>query len=124
MKLEPIISKNTPIARYYSPAMRVNGFVFVSGQTARNPETGQVVDDFPGQVRQALENMKQILVAAGSGLDKVVAVDIFFTDMSLFEIFNQVYETFFPVHKPARTTVGVSSLGKGFMIEVKCIAVA
>jgi len=124
MKLEPIITKNAPSAKYYSHAMRVNGFVFTSGQTAGNPETGQLVgEDFPGQVRQALENMKQILIAAGSGLEKVVAVDVFLADLSLFDVFNQVYGTFFPVHKPTRTTVG-AALGKGVLIEVKCVAAA
>lgn len=109
----------------YSQAVCANGFVFVSGQVPLVPETGEIVSgDFSDQARQSLENLKQILIASGTGLDKVVAVDVFITDITQFAAFNKVYEEFFSVHKPARAVVEVKGLPKGVMVEVKCVAAA
>jgi len=107
----------------YSQAVCANGFVFVSGQVPLVPESGEIVSgDFVAQARQSLENLKQILIASGSGLDKVVAVDVFITDIAQFAAFNKVYEEFFSAHKPARAVVEVKGLPRGAMIEVKCVA--
>lgn len=109
----------------YSQAVRANGFVFVSGQVPIVPETGEVVSGgFAAQARQSLENVKQILIASGSGLEKVVAVDVFLTDMSQFSTFNEIYAGYFSGVLPARAVVEVNALPKGVMVEVKCIAVA
>lgn len=109
----------------YSQAVRANGFVFVSGQIPIVPESGEIVSGgFSDQARQSLENLKQILIASGTGLDKVVAVDVFITDMAQFAAFNKVYEEFFAAHKPARAVVEVKGLPKGVMVEVKCVAAA
>jgi len=108
----------------YSQAIRANGFVFVSGQIPIDPKTGDLVPGgFPEQARQSMENLRQILLAAGSGLEKVVAVDVFITDMSQFTVFNGIYAGYFPDHKPARAVVEVKGLPKGVMVEVKCTAV-
>jgi 2-iminobutanoate/2-iminopropanoate deaminase len=79
---------------------------------------------FADQARQSLENLKQILIASGSGIEKVVAVDVFLTDIAQFSAFNEVYGTYFSDNKPARVVVEVKGLPKGVMVEVKCIAIA
>jgi 2-iminobutanoate/2-iminopropanoate deaminase len=125
MSLEAIQTDKAPAAiGPYSQAVRANGFVFVSGQIPIVPETGEIVGGgFSEQARQSLENLRQILVASGSDLDKVVAVDVFITDITQFAAFNKVYEEFFSTHKPARAVVEVNGLPKGVMVEVKCTAV-
>jgi 2-iminobutanoate/2-iminopropanoate deaminase len=124
LKIETIHTTKAPAAiGPYSQAVRANGFLFVSGQIPLDPETGQPVgEDFALQARQSLENVKQILLAAGSGLENVVAVDVFITDMSRFGEFNKVYETYFSSNKPARAVVEVGTLPRGVMVEVKCVA--
>jgi len=107
----------------YSQAICANGFVFVSGQIPLDPESGEIVSGgFVDQARQSLENVKQILIASGSGMDKVVAVDVFITDIAQFAAFNKVYEQYFSIHKPARAVVEVKGLPRGALVEVKCVA--
>ena len=124
MSVETVSTTKAPAAiGPYSQAVCANGFVFVSGQVPLVPESGEIVSgDFVAQARQSLENLKQILIASGSGLDKVVAVDVFITDIAQFAAFNKVYEEFFSAHKPARAVVEVKGLPRGAMIEVKCVA--
>ena len=124
--LEAIHTEKAPAAiGPYSQAIRAKGFLFVSGQIPLDPNTGEMVGgDFAAQAARSLDNMKQILTAAGCGLEKVVAVDVFMTDISRFSAFNEVYETFFAGHKPARAVVEVKALPRGAMIEVKCVAAA
>ena len=104
----------------YSHAVVADGFVFISGQGPVNPETGTMPDAFADQVRQTLRNVRTILEASGSGLDDVVKVNAFVTDLTRFREFNEVYGEFFPHDPPARTTVGASLLG--ILVEVDCIA--
>lgn len=124
MELRAIQTEKAPAAiGPYSQAICANGFIFVSGQIPLDPKTGEIAaGGFVEQARQSLENLKQILLAAGSGLEKVAAVDVFITDMSQFAAFNQVYEGYFSAHRPARAVVEVKGLPKGVMVEVKCIA--
>jgi 2-iminobutanoate/2-iminopropanoate deaminase len=126
MSVEVIQTANAPAAiGPYSQAIRANGFIFVSGQIPIVPESGEIAGaGFPDQARQSLENLNQILIASGSGLDKVVAVDVFITDISQFAAFNEIYEKYFSVHKPARAVIEVKGLPKGVKVEVKCVAVA
>ncbi|MDR3554517.1 MAG: RidA family protein [Syntrophobacteraceae bacterium] len=126
MSVETIRTDKAPAAiGPYSQAVRANGFVFVSGQIPIDPRSGEIVSGgFVDQARQSLENLKQILIASGVGLEKVVAVDVFVTDISQFAAFNQVYEEFFSAHKPARAVVEVKGLPKGVMVEIKCVAVS
>ena len=126
MSLEAIQTVKAPAAiGPYSQAIRANGFVFVSGQIPIDPETGEIASGgFSDQARRSLENLKQVLIASGAGLDKVVAVDVFITDIAQFVAFNKVYEEYFSAHKPARAVVEVKGLPRGVMVEVKCIAVA
>ncbi len=124
MSLERVVTDKAPAAiGPYSQALRANGFVFVSGQIPLDPVSGQVVEGgFRAQARQALENVRQVLMASGAGLEGVVAVDVFVTDMGQFGAFNEVYEEFFSAHRPARAVVEVNGLPRGAMVEVKCVA--
>lgn len=105
----------------YSHAVVANGFVYVSGQGPVDPETGSAPDGFEDQVRQTFENLRTILEAAGSGLDGVVKVNAYLTDLTRFGRFNEVYREFFAQDLPARTTVGADLLG--ILVEVDCVAV-
>ncbi len=108
----------------YSQGIAAGAMVFVSGQLGMRPETGELAgDSVDTQARQALDNLSQVLSAAGVGLDQVVAVDVFLTDMDDFMTFNGVYESFFTDHKPARAVVAVRALPKGGCVEIKCVAV-
>ena len=104
----------------YSHAVVANGFVYVSGQGPVEPETGEMPDGFTDQVRQTLKNLRTILEAAGSGLDDVVKVNAYLTDLTRFAEFNEVYREFFGNDPPAGTTVATALLG--ILVEVDCVA--
>ncbi len=106
----------------YSQAVKAAGFVFVSGQIPLRPNGELVEGDFADQVRQVLTNVRAVLEAAGSGLDRVVQVTAYLTDMANFPIFNEVYAEFFDAPYPARAVVGVASLPKGVSVEVAVTA--
>ena len=107
----------------YSQGITVAPLLFVSGQLGILPETGELVSsDFASQARQALENLLQIVLAAGYNLNHVVAVDVFVTDLNNFATFNAIYAEYFSEHRPARAVVEVSRLPKDACVEIKCIA--
>lgn len=106
----------------YSQAVDTGTLVFVSGQLGLAPGTGEMAPGFAAQARQALENLRAILGAAGLGLTSVAAVEVFLTDMGAFPEFNAIYAEFFSGHKPARAVIEVSALPKGGLVEVKCTA--
>jgi 2-iminobutanoate/2-iminopropanoate deaminase len=124
MPLQTVHTDNAPAAiGPYSQAVIAGDFVFVSGQLGLNPATGDLVgQSLESQARQALENIKQVLAAAGSSLGQVVAVEVFLTDMRQFIAFNAIYSEYFSAHKPARAAVEVSALPKGGCVEIKCTA--
>jgi len=108
----------------YSQGVAAGSMVFVSGQLGLIPATGELAGgSVEAQARQALDNLKQVLAAAGVTLDQVVAVDVFLTDMDDFTVFNGIYEAYFTGHKPARAVVAVRALPKGGCVEIKCVAV-
>lgn len=114
--------KPTP-PRPYSSGIQFGQLLFVSGQVAHDPETGQLVEGpFPDHVRRCLENVKMVLEAAGSSLDRVLKVTVFLTDIANFQTMNEVYRTFFPTDPPARTTLAVKDLPGNSPIEIECIA--
>jgi len=122
MNRETITAENAPEpAGPYSHAVVAGGFVYVSGQGPVKPETGEMPDAFEEQVRQTLSNLKTILEAAGSGLDNVVKVNAYITDLTRFSEFNEVYKEFFQDAPPARTTVATALLG--MLVEVDCVAI-
>ncbi|MFQ5930137.1 MAG: RidA family protein [Acidobacteriota bacterium] len=108
----------------YSPGIRGNGLIFVSGQIPVNPETGKIVrDSIQAQVRQTLENLKIILEAAGSSMDKALKCTVYLRDLQDFEAMNQIYATYFPTEAPpARTTIQAANLPKGVDVEIDIIA--
>ncbi|MEW6672067.1 MAG: RidA family protein [Thermodesulfobacteriota bacterium] len=107
----------------YSQAVRAGAFVFVSGQLALSPETGKLVDhDIQAETRQAVANLKNILVAAGSSLDQVVKTTLFIRKMDDFPKINEAYAEFFPKDAPARSCVEVSCLPRNANIEIEAIA--
>ena len=107
----------------YSQGITAAPFLFVSGQLGIQPKTGELVSsDFKIQAKQALENLLQIVLAAGYNLNQIVAVDVFVTDLNNFANFNEIYAEYFSEHRPARAVVEVSRLPKDACIEIKCIA--
>jgi len=108
----------------YSQATKANGMLFVSGQLGIIPSEGKFADGFKAQTRQALDNMQAILEEAGSSLNKVLAVDVFVTDMGKFADLNGIYSEYFTDHKPARAAIEVAGLPLGGLVEFKCVALA
>lgn len=108
----------------FSQAIKANGFVFVAGITARDPKTGQVIEDnITRQTELVMENIKVILEAAGSALDHTVKTTVYLKDMNDFDAMGKVYSRYFPSHPPARATVEVARLHGG-RIEIELIALA
>lgn len=108
----------------YSQAMRAGGFLFLSGQIALDPRSGQLVGgDIKQQTRRVLENVKALLQAAGSSLNRVVKCTVFLVDMNDFGAMNEEYGSFFQEEPPARTTVAASRLPRGALVEIDVIAV-
>jgi 2-iminobutanoate/2-iminopropanoate deaminase len=112
-----------PPAGPYSPAQVFEGLVFVSGQGATDPATGELAgDDIEAQTEQVLKNVAAILEAAGSSLQHVLRCGVFLTDISEFPRMNTVYARMFGDHRPARTTVQVSELPqKGLKVEIDAV---
>ncbi|WP_432736545.1 RidA family protein [Maridesulfovibrio sp. FT414] len=124
MIVTTVNTENAPAAiGPYSQATISNGHAYVSGQLGLDPKTGNFVEGgVEAQTRQALENLKAIVMACGSSMTKVVCVDVFLTDMNDFATVNGVYAEYFSAHKPARAAIEVSALPKGGLVEIKCIA--
>jgi len=124
--LEVIQSPNSaaPIGPY-SQAIRANGMIYVAGEKGIDAKTGQVVPGgIEAETRQTLENIKGILEAGGSALDKVVATFVFMTDLKDFAAMNAVYAQYFITNPPGRTTVEVKALPAGAHIEITAFALA
>jgi len=114
--------KAPPAIGPYSQAVRVDPFVFCSGQIALDNTGKAVSGDIAAQTRQVLGNISAVLTAAGLSMQDVVKTTVYLTDLSLFGEMNAVYAEFFPKSPPARSTVEVSSLPKGALIEIEAIA--
>ncbi len=109
----------------YSQAVRANGFLYVSGQVALDPKTGELTGtDIQQQTQRTLENLKGILEAAGSNLHHVVKATVFLKDMNDFAAMNEVYAKFFTLAPPARSTVQVARLPKDALVEIELVAAA
>ncbi|MBM4054871.1 MAG: RidA family protein [Planctomycetes bacterium] len=121
-----ISTKKAPAAiGPYSQAIKAGSFVFVSGQIPIIPETGEILQgDVRVQTRQVLENVKNILAASGTSLDRVVKTTIFMKDLNDYAAINDVYKEFFQNEPPARAAVQVSRLPKDVAIEIEVVAIA
>jgi 2-iminobutanoate/2-iminopropanoate deaminase len=109
----------------YSQAIRANGFVFVSGQLALEPEHAEIVGDSIGeQTEKVFDNLQAILEAAGSGLDRIVKTTVFLTDLGEFAGMNEVYARRVGEPFPARATIEISKLPSGAKVEIEAIALA
>ena len=106
----------------YSQAVRMGPFVYTSGQLGLDPQTNELVEGVEAQTRQALQNLAQVLEAAGTSLGKAIKTTVFLKDMGEFARMNAVYAEFFPQDPPARSTVEVAALPKGGRVEIECIA--
>ena len=107
----------------YSQAIASGDLVWVSGQIGMAPDSGRLVEGgVEAETRQALRNLAAVLAAAGSGLDRVVRVTVYLTDMTDFEAVNRIYAESFPDRPPARVCVEVSRLPKEARVEVDAIA--
>ena len=110
-------------ASLFSPATQLGNLLFLSGSGAQDPKTHQVVEGPIGnQVKQCLENLKTVLEAAGSSMDKVLKCTVFLTDITSFQAMNEVYHSYFPANPPARTTIAAKDLPGGSPAEIECIA--
>lgn len=118
-----IRTDNAPAAAGpYSQAIVANGFVFCAGQVAYLPGTRTLAEGgIQGQTRQALANIKAVLEAAGSSMEKVVKTTVFLSDINNFAAMNEVYAAFFGDQPPARSTVQVV-LPLGALIEIEAVA--
>ena len=105
----------------FSAAVQSGNLLFVSGQVGmRDGKLGQGIEE---QTRMALENIRDILVRAGSSLERVVKVTVFLTDISLWPAMNDVYREYFPKDPPARSALGATGLAlPGLLVEMECIA--
>ena len=119
-----VTAPNAPAAiGPYSHAVTTDGLVFTSGQLGIDPATGKLPEGVEAQVRQALENLKAVLTAAGASLETVVKTTVFVKNMSDFKAVNAIYAEYFPQDCPARSCVEVAALPAGGLVEVEAIAV-
>ena len=121
--MEKLFTKNAPEAiGPYSQAVKANGLIFTSGQIAINPASGEVETyTIEAQTEQVCKNLKNVLEAAGSSLEKAIKTVCFLADMNDFGAFNEVYGKYF-TDKPARSCVAVKTLPKNVLVEIEVIA--
>jgi 2-iminobutanoate/2-iminopropanoate deaminase len=105
---------------HYSSAMVAGDFVFLSGQTPRDADRKLIGESIEEQTRATLANVERVLAAAGAGLEDVVKVTVYLTDLTLFSRFNAIYASWFGQHKPARSTVEAGL--QGVLVEIDVVA--
>jgi 2-iminobutanoate/2-iminopropanoate deaminase len=107
----------------YNQSVKANGFLFISGQIAIVPATGELaMESIQSETHQVMNNLKAILTEAGTDFLAVVKTTIFLSDMSLFAAVNEIYGSYFSGDHPARETVAVKGLPKGVNVEISMIA--
>jgi 2-iminobutanoate/2-iminopropanoate deaminase len=120
----PVESSEAPKAiGPYSQGIKAGGFVFVSGQVALDPKTGEMVgSDVAAQTDRVLHNVRAVVEAAGSDLDRAVKTTVYLRSMKDFAAMNEVYKKYFKSEPPARATVAVAGLPKDALVEIDVIA--
>jgi 2-iminobutanoate/2-iminopropanoate deaminase len=124
MDIKRIETPNAPKpAGHYSQGVVHNGLVFVSGQLSMDPKTGEKrVGSIEEQTEQALNNVHEILKAAGSDWGQVLKMTVYVSDISLWEAVNKVYKRILGDHRPARAVIPTGPLHYGFLIEIEAVA--
>lgn len=124
MKREVVSTERAPKAiGPYVQAIKANGFLFTSGQVALDPQTGKLISgDISAQTHQVFENLKAVLKAAGTSLERAVKINVYLTDMADFPKMNEVFAEYVGKDKPARTTIGVAQLPLGARVEIDVVA--
>ena len=124
LRVETLTPPNTPTPiGPYNQAVLAGNFLFISGQIAINPVTGNIeTTDTLGETHQVMQNIKAVLQEAGMDFSHVVKTTIFLTDMALFSIVNEVYGRYFSGNFPARETIAVKGLPKNVNVEISMIA--
>lgn len=109
----------------YAQAIKANGFLYTAGQIPIDPKTGNFVEGgITDQTRQVLENLKAVLEAGGSSLDRVIKATVFLKSMADFAAMNDVYAEYLGGAKPARSTVAAAELPRGALVEIDLVAIA
>ena len=122
MKKKIISTTEVPVTGPYSAAVEANDLIFFSGQLPVNPATGELITDIKQATRQILINIQSLLKKTDLDLRHLVKTTIFLKDIKDFQSVNEIYAEFFPQDPPARSTVEVSVLPKGALIEIEAIA--
>jgi endoribonuclease L-PSP, putative len=119
----PVATDKAPAAiGPYSQAISIGNLLYTAGQVPLIPGTKDMPEGITMQTTQSLNNVKAILEAAGSGMEKVIKTTVFLADMKDFAAFNEVYATFFTEPYPARSCVAVKALPLGALVEVEAVA--
>lgn len=125
MEKEIIYTKNAPEPGNYSQAVKYGNLIFVSGQTADDIETGEpIYGSVAEQTKHIMDNIKSILEAAGSSMDKVLKVNVYLSSIDDKKEFDEVYKTYFTENPPARIAMAVKGLDAGLDVEIDVIAAA
>jgi 2-iminobutanoate/2-iminopropanoate deaminase len=124
MKIKAVHTPNAPTpGGHYSQAVVYNGLVFVSGQLSIDPQTGEKkLGSIEEQTEQALNNVSEILKAAGSDLSLVLKMTVYISDMNMWAAVNDVYARIMGEHRPARAVIPTRELHYGFLIEIEAVA--
>lgn len=124
MDITPVHTQDAPSpAGHYSQAVVYNGLVFVAGQLAIDPHTGEKrLGSIEEQTEQALKNVGEILKAAGSDLSRVLKMTVYISDIDLWGRVNETYARVLGEHRPARAVIPTKELHHGFLIEIDAVA--
>ena len=125
MQKQVVVAENAPKAiGPYSAGIKIGNFVYTAGQLGIDPATGDFVEGgVEAETRQALQNLKAVLEAAGTSLENVIKTTVFLRDMNDFAAMNGVYAQFFTANYPARSAVQVARLPKDGAVEIEAVAV-
>lgn len=116
------LNPGPPSGRPFSAAVRVGNMLYLSGKVGTLANGQLAAGGIAPETRQALENIRDVLTASGSSLDRVVKCTVMMADMREWDAMNTVYAAFFPKNKPARSAFGTSGLALGARVEIECLA--